>query len=108
MATALQIQTLDVLPSIADDCSHWLGCTATPREEARSLFAMIGRNGDTVESIRELIAVPPNIEDALLLYAARHPEDAPGIKRVIEFRRQVAEKFEQWVKTGAGGCSLPY
>ena len=58
---------------------------------------MLGRNGETVESIRSLIAVPPEIEDALTLYARRNPEDAFGIERVIRFRRRVAEEFERLV-----------
>jgi hypothetical protein len=86
MATALQIQTFEaVLP---DDLrivtsvgkskreSHWLDRTASPREEARILFAMVGRNGETVESLQELIAIPPQIQEALTLYACKHPEDA--------------------------------
>ena len=50
---------------------------------------MVGRNGDTVDSIRELIAVPPEIEHALGLYAKRFPEDAPAIEKVLRFRTRV-------------------
>jgi hypothetical protein len=95
MATAPQVQTLESLPYADYGNSHWLGCTASPREEARSLFAMIGRNGDTIDSIRELIAVPSDVEQALRLYIQRHPEDAAGIERVIEFRKRVAQQFER-------------
>ena len=73
----------------------WLDRAVAPREEALSLFALIGRNGDTVEPVRELIAVPPRMEAALLLYAERNPEDALGIERVLEFRRRVAEEFDR-------------
>lgn len=71
------------------------GMHCVPKEEARSLFAMIGRNGDTVESIRELIAVPANIENALTLYVSQHPEDARGIEKVFSFRKRVREEFDQ-------------
>jgi hypothetical protein len=95
MATALQVQTLGPAPAIADDCSHWLEQTATPREEAMKLLALVGKNGDTVESIRELIAVPPDIEQALRLYSRWHPEDAYGVERVLKFRKRVGEQFER-------------
>jgi hypothetical protein len=97
MATALQIQTHEAAPPIAVEKSdsHWLDCTASAREEARILFEMMQRSGDTVESIRELIVVPPEIEEAL--YARRHPEDAYGIERVLKFRQRVADEFERLV-----------
>jgi hypothetical protein len=65
MATALQIQTFEaVLPADLEIVtsvdkpkreSHWLDRTASPREETRILFSAVGRNGETVESLRELI-----------------------------------------------------
>lgn len=104
MATALQIQTLEsvlpanlqVVPPAGNSKrdSHWLDRTASPRQEARILFGMMQRNGNTIESIRELIAIPPMIEGALTLYARKHPEDAFGVERVIAFRQRVAEEFE--------------
>ena len=94
MATAPQVQTR-ALPYAEIGLSHWLGCTASPKEEARALFAMIGRNGVTVESIRELIAVPPGIEAALQLYMSRHSEDARGIEKVLRFRQRVRAEFDR-------------
>ena len=86
---------LAVLPSGAVDCSHWLDRTATPRQEARNLFAQVEKNGVTVESIRELIAVPPKIEQALRQYVRRHPEDAEAIEKVLSFRKRVREEFDR-------------
>ena len=100
MATAPQIQTLPVLPSGVDHCSHWLDRASTPRQEARNLFALVGRSGVTVESIRELITVPPDIERTLQLYLRRHPEDAPGIEKVLSFRARVREEFDRLVCEG--------
>jgi hypothetical protein len=97
MATALHVQTPEDFSPAAEYSSPWLDRAIAPREEALCLFAMVGRNGDTVESVRELIAVPPRIEAALLLYAERNPEDALGIERVLQFRRRVAEEFERLV-----------
>ena len=45
-----------------------------------------GRNGDTLDSIRELIAVPLEVEEAL------------GIHRVLKLRRKVAEEFDRLVR----------
>jgi hypothetical protein len=59
---------------------------------------MIGRNGDTVDSIRELVAVPPWIEHALGLYARRYPEEAPTIEKVLRFRKRVREEFDRLVR----------
>jgi len=77
--------------------SHWLDRTAPPREEARILIEMLGRNGDTVESIRELIAIS-EIEEALTLCARKHVEVTLGIERVLKFRRRVAEEFERLIR----------
>jgi hypothetical protein len=97
MATIVQTYRLELFPAAVDESYSWLESTATPWEEASDLFAGIESNGDTVESIRELIAVPPKIEEALWRYARLHPEDAQGIEQVLEFRRCVREEFERLV-----------
>jgi len=101
VATALQVQTFETSqrPIVLEkpDC-HWLDRTASAREEARILFEMMIRKQDTVESIRELIAVSPEIEEALTLYARQHPEDAYGIERVLRFRQSVGEEFESLIQ----------
>jgi hypothetical protein len=104
MATSLQIQSFEVIsPTTVEkpDC-HWLERTASPREEARILFEMMQRSGGTAESIRELIAIPQETEEALTLYARRHPEDAYGIERVLRFRKRVAEEFDCLVAFSGG------
>jgi hypothetical protein len=45
-----------------------------------------------------LIAVPPEIEAVLCLYAKHHPEDARGIERVLRFRKRVREEFDRLVR----------
>jgi hypothetical protein len=67
---------------------------------------MLSRNGDTVESIRALIAVPPKIEEALTLYARQHPEDAFGVERVLRFRQRAAEEFERLVSLDQTAMAL--
>jgi hypothetical protein len=59
---------------------------------------MMTRKHDTVESIRELIGIPPETEEVLVAYAHQHPEDAIGIERVLKFRRRVGEEFERLIR----------
>jgi hypothetical protein len=102
---ASQVQTADALPS-TDDCSRWLDWNAKPTEEARKLLMLIGRNGDTIESIRDLIAVPPEIERTMRLFVLEHPEESGGVERVLQFRRHVAEEFERLAAESCGATSL--
>jgi len=67
------------------------------KEEARALFEMIGRNGDSVESIRELFSVPPKIEVWLLEQTRHSPRGRRGIEKVLRFRRRVLEEFERLI-----------
>jgi hypothetical protein len=68
-----------------------------PLDEARDLYRMVAYGSCTVESIRELIAVPPEIESALRLYAERYPKDGQRIHCVLRFRERVAHEFERLV-----------
>lgn len=100
MASTTQVQTRHSAFAPADcfDCFEWLDGDHAPRDEARGLFVLIRGDADSVESVRELIAVPPEIEAVLCLYAKRHPEDARGIERVLKFRKRVREEFGRLVR----------
>lgn len=76
-----------------DDADLAVWGTQSVEAEALMLYAMLGRNGDTPETIRELIAVPPRIEAALRTYAEKHRADHQGIEQVLEFRRRVARSL---------------
>lgn len=69
------------------------------QDEALGLLTLVGRNGDTVETVRKLIEVPPRIETALRAYAASPhqatPDERRGIERALRFRRKVALEFER-------------
>jgi hypothetical protein len=97
MASATQVQTRHSAFAPAD-CFQWLEGDQAPRDEARGLFVLIRGDAASVESVRELIAVPPEIEDVLHLYAKRHPEDARGIEKVLSFRKRVREEFDRLVE----------
>jgi hypothetical protein len=65
--------------------------------EARGLFIAIGRNGETVDSMRELIRVDQESRKALMDFAAAQPEESVWILRTLEFRERVLEQFEQLI-----------
>src|SRR6266404_3063122 len=96
MASATQVQTRRSTFA-SGDCFQWLDCARAPRDEARGLFVLIRDNVDSIESVRDLIAVPPKIEALLSLYAKHHPEDAEGIEKVLGFRKRVREEFDRLV-----------
>ncbi len=71
------------------------------KEEARALFEMIDRNGDTVDSIRELIRVSPKVEAWLLEQARYGPRGRRGVLKVLDFRQRVAAEFERLLELSA-------
>ena len=66
-----------------------------PLDEARDLHRMVTYGSCTIDSIRDLISVPPEIESALLAYAAHYPIDGQRIQCVLQFRRRVGAEFER-------------
>ena len=68
----------------------------SPKEEARLLLELVG-NGDTVESIRELIDVPQEVKAILRAFAEAYPEEHDGVEKVLRFRERVGEEFEKLV-----------
>lgn len=66
-----------------------------PLDEARDLHRMTVYGSCTVESMRDLISVPPEIEAALLAYADHYPKDGDRIRCVLRFRRRVGVEFEK-------------
>ena len=97
MASTTQVQ-IRHSPFAPADCFEWLGGDHAPRDEARGLFVLIRRHAASVEAVRDLIAVPPEIEAVLFLYAKGHPEDVRGIEKVLRFRRRVREEFDRLVR----------
>jgi hypothetical protein len=71
-----------------------------PLDEACDLYKMVSAGSSKIDEIRELIAVPAQIEEALLAYAERYPKDGARIHCVLLFRERVAEEFERLVRNG--------
>jgi hypothetical protein len=61
----------------------------------------------TVESMRELISVPAEIESALLAYASRYPKDGERIHCVLQFRRKVGVEFERLLQCDISFIEAP-
>jgi len=62
------------------------------------------QKGETVESIRELIEVPAEMREKLMVFALMYPEERPEIERGLRFRKRVAEEFERLVDELYPGC----
>jgi len=56
--------------------------------------------GNTIEELRELIAVPVRTERVLRACARAHPEDAHFIEKCLGFRQAVAWELERLVREG--------
>jgi hypothetical protein len=66
--------------------------------EALALHALLGRNGDDVESLRRLISVSPTEQAELAEWAACSPPAvAVGIENMLRFRSEVAREFDRLV-----------
>ena len=79
----------------ANRCANLEAALPPVKEEALALFEMIGRNSDTVDSIRELIRVSPKVEAWLLEQMRYSPRGHRGILKVLDFRRRVMGEFER-------------
>jgi hypothetical protein len=73
--------------------------TRNPSDEARDLHRMVRCGSCSVGEIRELIAVPQAVEEALLAYAERYPKDGQQIYSVLDFREKVAGEFERLIQS---------
>ena len=87
---------LDIYPTFRKES------TKDCRQSANRLQALdvvsVMAISSSIESVRDLIAIPAEIEAVLCLYAKQHPEDAPGIEKVLRFRTLVREEFYRLVR----------
>jgi hypothetical protein len=64
MATPVQIHSSGIPRG-----NDWITRNASPRTEALALFVVMKQKGESVESIRELIEVPAEIREKLMVFA---------------------------------------
>ena len=69
------------------------------------MYRMLG-DENTVEELRELIAVPPKTERLLRTFAMKNPVEAHWIESTIKFRQAVAREFERLVRSGAAVAEI--
>ena len=81
-----------------DACNPW--AIRNPSDEAWDLYRMVRFGSCAVGDIRELIAVPKHVREALLAYAERYREDNERIHCILQFRERVAFEFERLVESG--------
>jgi len=72
----------------------------TARDEARALYWMLLRGMESVQELRELIAVGPKIERVLRAFADANPHEAHWIESSLKFRSAVLEEFNRVVRDG--------
>ncbi len=65
----------------------------SPRTEAKALFRMVGRNGDSLESLRALIEVGENVKQMMF----KNAPDEKEVRRMLLFREQVLAVFDELV-----------
>ena len=69
-----------------------------PRQEAESLYRMAERSGGSFAEMRELIAVPKGVEQALREYARQVPRMFPRIRRRSSGTAGGGFSFDLYVK----------
>lgn len=81
---------------------------SSARTEAESLYPLVGKNGNTVESLFELIAIPQGVMKVLREYADSDPTEARWVESALRFRGAVGLEFEKLTakKTGTGTPSF--
>jgi hypothetical protein len=102
LADALSVW--QTIPSSAHE-NPW--AIRNPLDEARDLYRMVRSGSSGIDEIRELIAVPDIIKEALLAYAERYPKDGQHIYCVLHFRERVAGEFERLVQKEGTSADLP-
>ena len=99
MKTIADLLNVDEPMPVSGHDNPW--AIRNPLDEARDLHRMVRSGSCSIEEIRDLIAVPKPVEEALLAYAERFPTDGQRIYCVLQFREKVAEEFERLIDNDA-------
>jgi hypothetical protein len=76
------------------------GIIRRAREEARSLFRLVGQQGQTARSIRDQIYIPPNVAREMFAFIEGHPDEGRWMLVAIEFRNRVLREFDALAESG--------
>ncbi len=92
-------RTFRALGRETESSKHDVWRTGSAKQEALAVYAMLGKNGDSIESLRQLIAVSPTEKSELEEWAAcSSPAIALGIENMLRFREKVLEEFDHRVE----------
>jgi hypothetical protein len=105
MKTIADLLSLEETAPVNGHDNPW--AIRNPIDEARDLYKMVRCGSSSVEEIRELIAVPKPVEEALLAYADRYPKDGQPIYCVLLFRQKVAREFELLIESDSSSDEYP-
>ena len=100
-------EALSIWQSVPSNAHENPWAIRNPLDEARDLYRMVRSGSSGIDEIRELIAVPDIIKEALLAYAERYPKDGQHIYCVLHFRERVADEFERLVEKAGRSAELP-
>jgi hypothetical protein len=70
------------------------------KDEARSLFRLVGQQGETVRSIRAQISIPPSAAREMFAFVEAYPAEGRWMLAAIEFRNRVMREFDALVESG--------
>jgi hypothetical protein len=74
------------------------GAAPSLKWEARCLVQLLGKNGHTIDKLRELIRVTPK-EEAILRASSLHsPALVERIEQALRYRVEVAQEFERLIR----------
>jgi hypothetical protein len=102
MKTIADLLNTDQTVPVAGHDNPW--AIRNPIDEARDLYTMVRCGSCSAEEIRELIAVAKPVEEALLAYAERYPNDGQPIYCVLLFREKVATEFERLIESDSSSA----
>lgn len=68
-----------------------------PEEKPKCLIRLLGKNGNTIDTLRQLIRASTEEETVLRAFALQHPEMAEYIERALRYRIRLEEEFESLV-----------
>lgn len=70
------------------------------RVEAEALYHMVQSGRDTIDNVRELIAVPPKLEAYVRDFSFPNSGEQKRLLASLKFRKQVSKEFESLVTGG--------
>jgi hypothetical protein len=97
-------QTRPLSPRVVSEALNWSNperdreLRASAKQEARSLFTMVGKGAATVRSIRELIGIDPQQERKVFASMTGDTGATASVRQALLHRVMVLEEFDRLAK----------